>query len=125
MELSATTTLLPTTPVVPGEDRNGIGGWRAGRRAWTAALLHVTSVVGGARCRSGQPKPDWPDRAVLAAVARLLPVPRRPPTPNAGPAAGLAPPPDHMQLDVREPARPQGNRPGHPRLVVRLRNHYS
>ena len=71
-----------------------------------------------------QPKPDWADRAILAALARLLPTvlrARRLVTPGTLLAwhrrlvtAG------HTQVDVPEPARPPGGQPGDPHLVRRL-----
>ncbi len=38
-----------------------------------------------------------------------------PPARHARDPAGLVPPPDHMQVDVSEPARPPGNQQGDPR----------
>ena len=37
---------------------------------------------------------------------------------HAGHAAGLAPPADHTQMDVSEPARPPGGQPGDPRSGI-------
>ena len=60
--------------------------------------------------------PDWADRAVLAALARLLPAMLhahrlvRP-----GTLLALAPPPGHARVDVSEPSGPPADQPGDPR----------
>jgi hypothetical protein len=61
-----------------------------------------------AQARLGRPRgPGRADPAPASLAAR-------PSACHTGHAAGLAPPPDHTQLDVSEPARPPGNQPGDP-----------
>src|ERR1019366_6040403 len=56
-------------------------------------------------------RPGGPGRAGPAAASRTA----RPPARHAGHVTDLAPPPDHPQVDIPEPARPPGDQPGDPR----------
>ncbi len=93
-----------------------LGRSQASKDAEIMVLRHEVAVF---RRQVTQPKPDWADRAILAALARLLPTvlrARRLVTPGTLLAwhrrlvtAG------HTQVDVPEPARPPGGQPGDPR----------
>ena len=89
-----------------------LGRSQASKDAEIMILRHEIAVL---RRQVARPTPDWPDRAILAALARRLPAVLRRPARHSGHDAGLAPPPDHPQMDVPEPARPAAHQPGHPR----------
>jgi hypothetical protein len=94
-----------------------LGRRQASKDAEIMVLRHEVAVL---RRQVTQPRPDWVDRAILAAFARHLPAMLRVRRRHAGHAAGLAPPADHRKWTYP-------NRPGQPRtsqdirgLVVRL-----
>ena len=81
-----------------------LGRSQASKDAEIMVLRHEVMVL---RRQAAKPRPDWADRAVLAALARLLPADTAVPSAgHAGNPAGLAPPADPAQVDVSEPARP-------------------
>ncbi|MCA1821199.1 MAG: hypothetical protein LC644_05435 [Pseudonocardia sp.] len=76
-------------------------------------LRHDVTVL---RRRVSRPRPNWPERAMLSALTRLLPRHlHRHRHRHPGDAAGLAPPPDSQKMDYP-------NQPGRPPISDELRD---
>src|SRR5437016_1491710 len=101
-----------------------LGRSQASKDAEIMVLRHEVMML---QRQAARPEPDWADRAVLAALARLLPAAlrvRRLVTP--GTPAGLAPPSPHPQMDLsrtasdqrRDPRPGAAAGPGEPRLGI-------
>jgi hypothetical protein len=90
-----------------------LGRSQASKDAEIMMLRHEVAVL---RRQVARPKPDWADRAVLAALARLLPaVLRGSRLVSPGTLLAWHRRADHPQADVPKPARPPADQPGHPR----------
>src|SRR5690242_1053489 len=89
-----------------------LGRSQASKDAEIMVLRHEVMVL---RHHVARPRPAWADRAILAALARLLPAALRGGRlGHAGNLAGLAPPSDHPQVDLPGPAWPPRGWPGDP-----------
>ena len=88
---------------------------QASKNAEILVFRHEVMVL---RRQVGRPHPDWADRAILAALTRLLPAGlrgQRLVTPGTLLAWHRAwSPPGHLQVDLPEPARPARDKPGDP-----------
>ena len=81
-----------------------LGRSQASKDAEIMVLRHEVMVL---RRQVARPQPDWADRAILAAISRLLPGALRGSLArHAGNLAGLAPSSDHPQVDLPEPGGP-------------------
>ena len=89
-----------------------LGRSQASKDAEIMVLRHEMMVL---RRQVAQPRPDWADRAVLAALARLLPAALRGgQLVTPGTLAGLASPSPGAQMDASRTARTAGGQQGDP-----------
>ena len=107
-----------SSPALPGHDPGlrlaGAAGPQPGvqgRRDHGAPPRGHGAPPSGHPARAGLGRPGGPGGTGPAASVRAA----HPPAGHAGHAAGLAPPADHAQMDVPEPARSSADQPGHPR----------
>jgi putative transposase len=88
------------------------GRSQASKDSEIIVLRHEVTVL---RRQVAQPKPDWADRAVLAALARLLPAALRSSRlGHAGNLAGLASPSSDPQMGLSQTAGSSGGESGDP-----------
>jgi hypothetical protein len=74
-------------------------------------VLRQGAPASGPPAQAGLGRSGGPGGTGPAAASRVA----RPSASSTGHAARLAPPPDHTEVDVSEPARSSGDQPQHPR----------
>lgn len=89
-----------------------LGQGEATKDVEIVVLRHEVAIL---RRQVARPKPDWEDRAILAALSRLLTTRvEGSPAGDAGHPAGLAPPHGPTPMDVSAPVRPAPDEQGDP-----------